>query len=126
MNNQQYQNSKVLQSTLRHMLTLDLPESRLNRYLTICGSHGCVAGETAQNLGMLKGLSTKGEKITVISDLHNSFEDVFGFSEDFSRPLYIAQGDVFGTSISGSLYERLDYVDQQLIDYEIANNLETE
>jgi hypothetical protein len=126
MNTEQRRNTKILIQVLEDMIEENLGERVLDSWLQPCGSHGCVAGNTALKLGVLgvfrteEGGSKEQDAVEVFAnDFYNHFGFLSGVNEvdavDADEYLQgLLQLDVFGVSGQGTLQERLDYVTTQL------------
>ena len=119
MNKSQYENTKIIEKVLINKIAKNEPEHILDSWVQPCGTHGCVAGDSA--IEMLNvNLATPTMIEGFCQTLNDNFYNFFGFNSVTrikSRRL-----DVFGSSGEGTLQERLDYVQTQLKQYEGENN----
>ena len=99
------------------------PEWVLDSLLQPCSTHGCVAGDVGLRmladgvqLGSLMLLDNFLDNTATsysdrfVGSVYGCFEELFGFTEYFDNKEF----DVFGDSESGTLQQRLDYVNSQL------------
>ena len=122
MNKQQRYNTETyLVPVIEDKIAKNEPEWVLDSLLQPCETHGCVAGDVGlkmfydhADLGALELRPLDVHHLTPINmtvrTIFGNFEQLFGFTEDFND----LEFDVFGCSESGTLQQRLDYVNSQL------------
>ena len=121
MNNEQKQNTLILKKVLEDKIAKKEDPLILDSWIQPCGTFGCVAGDTYISIfGMDSGSKYfLSDLMFNISSMATNYFEVFGIDrffiyQDDLDPEYIQQLDVFGTSVSGTLQQRLDYVNEQL------------
>ena len=113
-------NGKILRAVFKDKIAKNEYPSVLDFYFQPCGTYGCVAGDTYIAMGLMPngaemsncGLFLDDDLDDNFLDWVNDFENIFGFSEEFEDCGNFCS--VFGDSFSGTLEQRLAYVDRQL------------
>ena len=111
MTPQQREKAMIMHSAIKAKIDKNEPLCVLNSWVQPCGTYGCVGGDTfiAMNsdfVGDIDAIAYGSESLAF------NFEDTFGFSGRFEvdgRTFH-----VFGARDSGTLQQRLDYVESQL------------
>lgn len=128
MNKEQYENTLLLKQVLNDKIYNNEPLYVLDSFFQPCRTFGCVAGDffikkhgpftvsTVEIFGLFRDQVLDNAFTTLISD--EGFKLTFGFSQVISLSPFKS---VFGESMSGTLQERLDYVNKQIELYEEHN-----
>ena len=123
MNQTQYENSMLLRQVILDKISKNEPEEVLDHWSSPCGTYGCVAGDfviKSQYEGYDIDDPNRDDLSIASNRLDDKFHSYFGFSEDFYSSLdELGEPEckyVFGCRYSGTLQERLEYVESQIIE----------